>query len=258
MMLRGPYKHPRRAHKENPHASQQESARCTLEFTARGYQNFTLSCVDRASTFSISPMSTKATLIHSILMGLRHDSLLVDDSTLLPLSSIVDVGCNSGLMLAVAFQCGFTRLLGIEHDTKYQFISNRVIDFCRLMNPTLVHPSSTCKPVHLSATQPTSIFKADVVLALAVVHWLYNCTADFGSLDAVIKTLGSMCDRALVVEWIDPRDHAIQTFNHVSADDIREGYTQANFESALSKYFSKWTEQEDIHPTRKIYVALKA
>ena len=32
---------------------------------------------------------------------------------------------------------------------------------------------------------------ADVVLALALVHWVYSCTANFGSLDAVIAWLAS-------------------------------------------------------------------
>lgn len=255
------YKHPRRARPDNPHASQQEPARCALEFTARGYQKFTLSCADRSATFAISPLSTKATLVRSILTGLRHQSIISTES-LPPVSSIVDVGCNSGMMLAVAFQCGFTKLLGIEHDTDYQFIANRVIDFCRLMSPTLVHPSSVCKSHHLTAAHEEDGagdgFRADVVLALALVHWLYNCTSHFGSLDAIVKTLGSMCDRALVVEWVDPKDHAVKTFNHVSSADIQDGYTQAHFERALTRYFAQWSKQEDIHPTRKIYVAIKA
>ena len=57
---------------------------------------------------------------------------------------------------------------------------------------------------------------ADIVVALALVHWLYNCTAAFGSLSAVVERLASLAGDALIVEWVDPADPAIDFFGHLS------------------------------------------
>ena len=242
------YSDPKRSSGSNPHASQRERAHCRLEMKVGGYQNFTLSC-EGAGAMAISGMSTKALEVESILRRITET---------VPVSSITDVGCNSGLMLAVAFRCGFTRLVGIEHDTDYQLIANRVIAFCRLTDPTAVHPSSTCEAIHLEPGMDTHNpgGPPDVVLALAIIHWLYNCTADFGSLDTIIQCFRSMTTRVLVVEWVDPQDHAIKTFKHISAN--QEGYTRAHFEEALGRHFAKWRRSRSAATspaTRVIYVA---
>lgn len=98
---------------------------------------------------------------------------------------------------------------------------------------------------------------ADVVVALALVHWIYSCTALLGSLDAVIEKLAQLTKYMLIVEWIEPDDQAIQFFHHVdwNKDIVREPYTLEAFEAALSHYFCKSEVVGSISPTRKLYVA---
>jgi tRNA A-37 threonylcarbamoyl transferase component Bud32 len=99
----------------------------------------------------------------------------------------------------------------------------------------------------------------DVVLALALVHWIYSCTALYGSLEAVIKKLADLTNYMLIVEWIDPKDPAIDFFNHIqwNSENIQEPYTFFAFTKALSKYFKRFECVGDISETRKIFVAFK-
>jgi len=100
----------------------------------------------------------------------------------------------------------------------------------------------------------------DIVVALALVHWIYSTTALFGSLDAVVGKLAQLTKYILIVEWIEPDDQAIQFFHHIdrNKDIVREPYTLEAFEAALAHHFCKSEVIGKISPTRKLYVAFRS
>ena len=100
---------------------------------------------------------------------------------------------------------------------------------------------------------------ADIVVALALVHWLYNCTAAFGSLSAVVERLASLAGDALIVEWVDPADPAIDFFGHLSWDaGTRAGpYNREVFERELGRHFARVRPIGDVSPTRRLFLAMK-
>ena len=95
-------------------------------------------------------------------------------------------------------------------------------------------------------------------MALALVHWLYNCTATFGSLDAVIAHLARLARHALVVEWIAPDDPMVTFFGHLEWSGADAGpYTRKTFEDALALHFGRVDTIGDVSPTRRLYLARK-
>jgi hypothetical protein len=100
---------------------------------------------------------------------------------------------------------------------------------------------------------------ADVVLAFAMIHWLYSCTANFGSLEAVAAKLAALTGKLLLVEWVAPEDSAIAFFKHTdwNADKTKGPYRQETFEAALRQHFSRVAILGDTSPTRTLYVVWK-
>ena len=99
---------------------------------------------------------------------------------------------------------------------------------------------------------------ADVVFALALIHWIYSCTSAFGSLNATVSFFKKLTRESLFVEWIDPSDSAIEFFKHTkyNRDFIKEPYNKDNFISALKNNFTKVEKIADIIPTRQLYLAV--
>jgi hypothetical protein len=102
--------------------------------------------------------------------------------------------------------------------------------------------------------------KYDVVTAFALVHWLYSCTASFGSLDRIVDTLAGMTRRVLIIEWVEPSDGAIQAFKHTdfNRDTVRRDgpYTRDALMTALKARFREVKGPYTTRSTRSIYVAM--
>jgi serine/threonine protein kinase len=100
---------------------------------------------------------------------------------------------------------------------------------------------------------------ADIVLALALIHWVYSLTAGFGSLDKVIGWLASLSRHALIVEWIAPRDNAIAHHHHTdyNKEAQTEPYTYEAFRAALDKHFPSVTFLGHVTDTRSLFLARK-
>ena len=98
--------------------------------------------------------------------------------------------------------------------------------------------------------------KADVVIALALVHWIYSCTSFFGSMDKTVKWLKDRTNDSLIVEWTDPDDVAIQFLNHTefNKEYLEEEYSEDNFLKALNKYFDDINFICEYRSTRRIYI----
>jgi 23S rRNA U2552 (ribose-2'-O)-methylase RlmE/FtsJ len=103
--------------------------------------------------------------------------------------------------------------------------------------------------------------KSDIVIALAIIHWIYSCTTvKFGSLDKIMEWFASITDMFLIIEWVDAaNDKNVNHFKHLkyNTDKIMQEYSKENFDKALAKYFNRVKFVGDVNKYRKLYVAYK-
>jgi serine/threonine protein kinase len=160
--------------------------------------------------------------------------------------SLLDVGANGGFFSFWAKKNFSNKVYAIDTDSDYLEIVRRVRDELNYNEIQVINSNF----INYSAP-------ADNVLALALIHWVYSCTAVFGSLEAVVKKLASLTRYMLIVEWVDPTDDAIQFFHHLdwNKEYINEPYNLELFEKALANNFLSYQKIGNISPTRSIYVA---
>lgn len=202
-----------------------------------GYQKFELSKYDIRVNIEDKNLENKKDLF-----GYNFNPLWVSEK------SVLDLGCNS------AFFCYLTRLMGansavgIEIDTNY--IKN-VKDANNYLNFEGIDIIDTNV---MNYTTP-----ADLVIAFALIHWIYSCTSDYGSLDLAVEKLASLTNEVLLIEWIEEDDEAIEFFKHIDYNPelISEEYNRKNFENALTKHFSSFEVIGNTNSTRIVYIAYK-
>tara|TARA_B100001093_G_C26858717_1_gene1028788 strand:+ start:4783 stop:6543 length:1761 start_codon:yes stop_codon:yes gene_type:complete len=100
--------------------------------------------------------------------------------------------------------------------------------------------------------------KEDIVIALALVHWIFDLTTGFGSLKSVINFLRGLTKEALIIEWVDPNDPLIINYKHTStainSNEI-SNFKEENFINLLSSSFDNLEFVGSLSSTRKIYLA---
>ncbi|HCR86480.1 MAG TPA: hypothetical protein DIV86_07365 [Alphaproteobacteria bacterium] len=160
--------------------------------------------------------------------------------------TILDLGANSAFYCFWALQQKAIKATAVDIDEEYLDMVRKAKDYLDFENLNVVNANV------MDINSPS-----DIVIALALVHWIYSCTALTGSLDAVVKKLANLTNYMLIVEWIEPDDAAIQFFKHINFNEniIIEPYTQEAFNSALKKYFKKVIEIGDISSSRKLFAA---
>jgi hypothetical protein len=161
--------------------------------------------------------------------------------------SFLDLGANGAFFSFWAAQCGASPVTAVDLDATYVDIVSRVAAHTGLgVRAALAKVQDWEEP-------------ADVAFAFALVHWLYSCTANYGSLDGVIGKLASLTRELLVVEWIAPEDRAIKEFNHTqwNADTVTGPYTVDAFETALRRHFGRVEILGETRPTRVVYAAFR-
>jgi len=202
-----------------------------------GYQNFTL------TADSVTIDATDANLLR------RYEMLAtVFQPSLFTRRTVLDLGSNSSFFGFWALQRGAASVTAVDLDETYIAMVRRA---CRQLNIFQLNP--VCAKVD-SWQEP-----ADVVLAMALVHWLYSCTASFGSLDTLIGWLASLTRYTLIIEWIAPADPAIQSFGHLDHNPslARAPYSYAAFDAALRKHFCHVASLGFHSPTRQLFLARK-
>lgn len=206
-----------------------------LEF--HGYQEFKL-FKDHLEILDIDESLQKKSMILRPFM-INHN---------LTNRSLMDLGANSGYFCYMALQNGAEKTIALEMDEEY---------CAGLQKAKKVF--SLEKLEVISENFDEIDFSADFVIALAFIHWVYSCTANYGSLEKIIKKLADSSNYALIVEWIAPDDPAIQYFDHLNwnQDVIEEKYTFELFQKALNKYFKRSKLIGEVSPTRKIFIAYK-
>ena len=98
---------------------------------------------------------------------------------------------------------------------------------------------------------------ADVVLALALVHWVYSCTALFGSMSAVVERLASLTRYLALIEWVAPDDALIARCGHTqwNRESVTGPYDEGEFLDALKRSFPRVQVVGEVSPTRRVYAA---
>ncbi|MEA4813233.1 MAG: hypothetical protein VB108_11800 [Anaerolineaceae bacterium] len=162
--------------------------------------------------------------------------------------TVLDLGGNSGFYSLWALKVGASSACVNDIDEEYIKILNAIKMTFKIQNLSTNNQN----------IQDITI-KSDVVIALALIHWIYSCTASHGNLSDAIEHLASLCNYMLIIEWIDPLDPAISFFHHLdwNQSSITGPYNQEEFEKALSKNFPRWRRESDVTGTRSIYVAFK-
>ena len=140
--------------------------------------------------------------------------------------SVADVGANNGVVAYMAMTLGASVAYALDHDK--ECISN-IISANKHLDITNVHA------VQFDFGDSHDAVKADIVIAMALIHWVYSCTANFGCLKKIIERLRNLANEYLIVEWVAPDDAAISIFHHTSfnPDVAKEPYTTENFEKAI-------------------------
>jgi hypothetical protein len=203
----------------------------------RGYQSFSVN-PEVGTLLATGPqlMAKEAALEHlfsrSIMAG----------------RSVLDLGGNNGYFAFKALQRGASSATVVDIDPECIVNLNRV----KTRYPTL-RLEAVCQGTD-TWNRP-----ADVVLAFALIHWVYSCTARALSLDRVVEALAALTRDALAVEWVDPADPLVVGFHHteVATGGVAEPYDFEAFFQALNRRFSRVELLAELSPTRRIYLATR-
>jgi SAM-dependent methyltransferase len=199
----------------------------------RGYQEFV------ACATTVEPVSyglVQKTRVLSTFLSARH----FDGR------SVLDLGANSGYFSLKALHCGAMKVTAIDVDAQsLEPLRQAKKEFSLEKLDTVV--------ANVSDWTAT----ADIVLALALIHWIYSCTSTYGSIDAAIKKLAALTTYMCIIEWVAPEDPLILDFKHTQWNNSlhHEPYTTAAFEKAMDKYFARWQHIGSVSPTRKLFAA---
>ena len=224
--------------RKRPTGSQVEVPKYRIEgkrAVVSGYQKFAVSRRD---------VDVSNSNYHNKFMFLRH--FLIKSKMFTQSTTVSDLGCSNGLVSFLASQQGYTRVNALDHD---QECLNLIRNVARALGISNITPKS------FKFGNP--IAPSDVTLACALIHWVYSCTANFGSLDAIMKYLRSITNKVLLVEWVSPQDPGVKSFNHLSfkINKVKQPYNLAHFEAALKKNFAVHKRVYTTVPTRWLYVA---
>lgn len=200
----------------------------------RGYQSFTLRQGGIVPSINDGNLCRK----HALLDGVFAPSLLAR-------RSVLDLGANAAYFALMALQRGAASATAVDLDQQYVDLAARAAEHVGV-------PGLRAVAARVDAWE----MPADVVLALALVHWLYGCTADFHSMDAVVSYLARLTRYALVVEWIAPHDAAIRQHGHIP-DAARANYTYGAFREALHRRFPRVIDLGFVNATRRLFVAYR-
>lgn len=208
--------------KQRKVGSQSESPGLALHdknsISMTGYQHYKITPGKKFSYGQNSSRTKKYNIIERVLSQLQKQGA----------TSISDLGCSNGLVCFLAHKHGFKTIKGYDHDVA-------CVD---LVNKAANHTQTPIKAFQYSFGD--SIEPTDVVVAGALIHWIFSCTANYGSFDKIFQYFRSITKKALLIEWVGPQDGAIKSFGHTqyNKNTQKEKYTLQNFEASLKRHFS--------------------
>jgi SAM-dependent methyltransferase len=202
-----------------------------------GYQDFVLT----PHAVQVSPVDQSLQRKYELLRRVLAPSLVSG-------RTVLDLGANSAFFSFLALQNGATGATAVDIDPIYPANVNRAAAALGF-DQMVAHQGNVA-----DWRQP-----ADIVVALALVHWLHNCTATFGTLGAVIDHLAALTGYALIVEWIDSDDPMIAFFDHLGWNPAGQPgpYEREIFERELAARFARIVPLGEVSPTRRLFLAFK-
>jgi len=162
--------------------------------------------------------------------------------------TVLDLGCANMYFGLLAQTLGAKSILGVDIDKRYLAKLHTLFYEAKLQNVEVID---------MNVVEVQGSY--DVVIALAIVHWIYSCTALVGSLDKVIKFLGRLTERALFVEWVNEDDSAIQSFGHIkyNKDLAEDDYNRETFINTASEIFKEVKSIGFSKLNREIFLCIK-
>jgi len=159
-------------------------------------------------------------------------------------SSVLDLGASCGLASFMAAKNGATTVTALDYDS---------------VNISLINKVARATGLKVDAKQWSfgdPVEPADTVIVLALIHWIFSCTCEYGNFEDIVKYLKSMTKKELIIEWVDNSDPAIKITKHTSRNPhvIKESYTVENFTNALSRHFSHVERVYEVTPHRILYI----
>ena len=163
-------------------------------------------------------------------------------------STIFDFGCSQGFYSFFAYFQNYS-VKAFDHDPTYVNNLQVIKSHFNFDNFEIIKKKFS---------DVNNDQNADICLFLALIHWVYKCTDNMGSLKKIINKLFDMTNKILIIEWIDPQIlNQMETYGqYFEYVDIQNDYNLENFENCLKK-FKKYEIYDSSHPTRKIYVCYK-
>ena len=191
--------------------------------------------------------------------------------------SLIDVGGNFGYFCAKAISYGGESAVLVDMDTSYTNLAKDLYAYIGEPLSTISVENRRLRDLQ----QDTDAYSADVVIALALIHWSYNCSETRGSLAKTIGSLALRANKMLIIEWIDPMDMAILNENHLG-ENTRRGefedispedaaieitntslisltsspYTFTEFRRVMRRTFDCVREIGRVSPTRRIFAGI--
>lgn len=222
----------------NQHARQAGLEAGANSVTVHGYQEFTLAKDWITASPRDAGLQRKVELLSSFFTPryLKNRELL-------------DLGSNAGFYCFWALQQKAEKVTAVDIDEEYLRIVGGAKE--RLGFGNLEIARANIVEWHEAA---------DVVVALALVHWIYSCTALLGSLEAVIGKLAALTKYMLLMEWVEPEDEAIRFFGHLdwNRESVGRPYDREAFDRALALHFPRVEVIGAVTPTRTLYAAFQA
>jgi GT2 family glycosyltransferase/serine/threonine protein kinase/tetratricopeptide (TPR) repeat protein len=205
------------------------------ETLVHGYQEFRLT----AQTIEPLPQDGLLTRKRQLLTP-------IFDTDFLKGKTLLDLGANAGFFSFWGRQRGAKSVVALDMDENY----------IGLIRQAQAHYGLTDIRTASCRVQDWEE-PADVVLAFALIHWLYSCTANYGSLDAAVGKLRSLTKELLVIEWVAPDDAALASFKHTDWNPsvVKDSYCLKAFEAALRKHFARAEVFGQTSNSRVLYVA---
>lgn len=155
--------------------------------------------------------------------------------------TLLDIGCSQGYY---SYYANFKNYLvtSIEHDPNYvnqMKTINKKLDF-----------NIDIQNKKFSQIEES---KYDIVLFLAIIHWVYNSTEKYNSFHKILDKLLKITNKILIIEWISEKDDAI-----ISTDKSKNvDYKTDRFISELKKKFKKIETKESNNKTRTLFICYK-
>ena len=158
--------------------------------------------------------------------------------------TVNDLGCANGFFSFAALFAGAEKVHAVDIDADHLAQVERIkakFGFDRI------------HPVHSNVQDFTST--SDITICLALIHWIFSCTTFYGRFENCMSHLSELTRETLIIEWIDPRDTAIQNFGHINYNDHveREEYSLDNFLAALQQFFPNMLDEHAVSDTRTVY-----